>query len=566
MISDRTYSVVLVDDEPFAREGLKRLIDWKACGFEICGEAADGQEALDLIERLRPDVAVVDLRMPGLDGLEVVRIAAEERRLPVRFLIASGYGEFDYARRAMRYGVCDFLTKPIDPDELCDALETVRRKLEEKMERLRPAGAQNEADAPLWLERLVALSIVGGSTPIVATARKTELGGGPADGEANTDLSADAPAGLNPVCYAIVERNEPWRPQTAGSGGVRPKALSAEWTKAGFLRAVKRLCGRDVRVISHMPAHDRIGFLVEAAHLAASGLGLREFLAELRRALAEEWSAPAAVYAGTPVGGVGELALSVRSAWAVAARAYDADDGGGIFGSSASCGRKFQKPAGFAQVGATDEERIRAFIEEAEAMPDERLPDTVRRLIDDMLQSGLDTDTVRQTACSIVRHFAALVASLGGDAASMPALREALSSEDARRTRADLEAMLVDVAREASACLRRLRRECGLPRAVRAFVDEHYGEPLSLKTVSKRFYVNAAHLGRTFKRAFGLSFGDYLFEVRLREAKKLLRDTDLRVSEIAERVGFRNADYFSARFFRAVRMTPTEYRNRFRTS
>lgn len=543
----RTYRVLLADDEPFAREGLKRLIDWAAHGFEICGEAADGPETLELIERLCPDVVVVDLRMPGLDGLEVVRIATEERRLPVRFLIASGYGEFVYARRAMRYGVCDFLTKPIDPDELCDALETVRRKLEESMERSGPAGVQNEVEAPLWLERLVALSIAGDSPSGVATAGITE-------------------PRINPVCYAIAERNEPWRPETAGSGGIWPKAPAAEHTRAGFLRAVDRLCGRNVGVISHMPARDRIGFLVEANHLTTSGLGLREFLSELHRVLAEEWSAPAAVYAGTPVAGVGELVLSVRSAWAVAARAYDFDDGDVIFGFPASCGQKPEKFAGFARFGAMDEARIRTFAEEAETTPDEHLPGAVRRLVDDMLQSGFDADAVRQSAGRIVRHFAALVASLGGDVALMPALREALNSEDARRTRADLEAMLVDVAREASGCLRRLRRECGLPRAVRAFVDEHYGEPLSLKTVSKRFYVNAAHLGRSFKRAFGLSFGNYLFQVRLREAKKLLRDTDLRVSEIAERVGFRNADYFSARFFRAVRMTPTEYRNRFRIS
>lgn len=114
--------VLLVDDEQFARQGLRNLIDWRACGYEVIGEADNGEEALRLIQELRPELVITDIRMPVLDGLELIRRVSSSGAAAPKFIIVSGYDDFKYAQQAMRYGVCDFLLKPVDQDELQEIL------------------------------------------------------------------------------------------------------------------------------------------------------------------------------------------------------------------------------------------------------------------------------------------------------------------------------------------------------------------------------------------------------------------------------------------------------------
>ena len=92
-----SYKVFLVEDEYVAREGIRNSVDWKTTGFELCGEAPDGEIALPMIDACQPDVLITDIKMPHLDGLQLCRIVRE--RLPwVKIIILTGYGEFEYAQ------------------------------------------------------------------------------------------------------------------------------------------------------------------------------------------------------------------------------------------------------------------------------------------------------------------------------------------------------------------------------------------------------------------------------------------------------------------------------------
>lgn len=111
------YKVLIVDDEYFIREGLKTLIDWQQAGFDIIGEAGDGKQALEMIEKYKPDLCIVDIKMPLMDGLELIEAVTKER-IGTRFIILSGHGEFEYAKKAMELEVRQYVLKPIDADEL----------------------------------------------------------------------------------------------------------------------------------------------------------------------------------------------------------------------------------------------------------------------------------------------------------------------------------------------------------------------------------------------------------------------------------------------------------------
>ena len=123
---------MLIDDEPFVRQGLRLLIDWEAAGFEIVLEAQNGIEALALIDSAPIDLIILDIKMPGMDGITFLEALQQKQgRLP-KIIILSGYFEYTYAQTALRYGVTDYLLKPIQPDELLSTLERIHLILTEK--------------------------------------------------------------------------------------------------------------------------------------------------------------------------------------------------------------------------------------------------------------------------------------------------------------------------------------------------------------------------------------------------------------------------------------------------
>ena len=124
-------NVYIADDEASIREGLKCIIDWNTLGFEICGEAGSGEDALHDILELNPDLVLLDIRMPRLQGTEIVK-AAREHNFKGRFIILSGFSDFKYAQTAIRYGVDFYLVKPIDEKDLTDAVKSVSEMLEKE--------------------------------------------------------------------------------------------------------------------------------------------------------------------------------------------------------------------------------------------------------------------------------------------------------------------------------------------------------------------------------------------------------------------------------------------------
>ena len=123
--------IFLAEDEVVVRETIKRMIPWEELGFELVGEAADGEMALPLLLRQQPDLLITDIKMPFMDGLEFSDIL--KTKMPkIQIIILSGYGEFDYAKEAIKIGVTDYLTKPVTGEQLLEALNKVKQKLDKK--------------------------------------------------------------------------------------------------------------------------------------------------------------------------------------------------------------------------------------------------------------------------------------------------------------------------------------------------------------------------------------------------------------------------------------------------
>lgn len=133
--------IVVVEDETLVKKGLILTTDWLKFDCEVVGDASNGLEGIEIITKMQPDIVLTDVRMPGLDGIEMIERVKAEGMKP-EFIIISGYSEFEYARKAVKLGVRDFLIKPIDDEDLeqalkntCDVIRDKQRinKIQNKM-------------------------------------------------------------------------------------------------------------------------------------------------------------------------------------------------------------------------------------------------------------------------------------------------------------------------------------------------------------------------------------------------------------------------------------------------
>ncbi|OXS75807.1 response regulator transcription factor [Domibacillus enclensis] len=121
-------SVLIVDDEPMIREGLRTLIDWEKYGYEVAGLARNGKEGYKKFQSLKPDLIIADIKMPEMDGITLLENIRDQNKR-TRFILLSGYADFDYAKRAISCGAEAYLLKPIDEEELIDKLIELQASL-----------------------------------------------------------------------------------------------------------------------------------------------------------------------------------------------------------------------------------------------------------------------------------------------------------------------------------------------------------------------------------------------------------------------------------------------------
>lgn len=140
----RKLGVLLVDDEIMIREGFKRLFDWKKHDCEVIGEASDGMEALNQIDTLNPDIVIMDINIPIMNGLKVIKLS-RMKHPEIAFVIVSGYDDFSYCREALRLQITDYILKPVNYDEFGNCIDNLKISLfEQQISREQVIGNKEE--------------------------------------------------------------------------------------------------------------------------------------------------------------------------------------------------------------------------------------------------------------------------------------------------------------------------------------------------------------------------------------------------------------------------------------
>lgn len=513
------YKVFLVEDEITTREGIRDNVDWRASGFELCGEASDGEIALSQIEATQPDVLITDIKMPFMDGLQLCKIIREHMSW-MKIIIISGYNEFSYAQQAIQLGVTEYLLKPVSVQDLQAVLAKVAVALDqEKSERayLKRLRSQVEDNLVLLREKFLLRLVTGGESSSSAFEQSQQFG---------LDV-------LAPFYQVILLRVRP-------APGEPPPDYNT--------------CQQVEKVVAGMVSTNMDTLLTKK--------GLDEFVLILKGESPEQLAQEGAFLAGLiQEEVVGKTGCQMSSGLGAIQQRL-----GDLHRSYVEALLKTQdaQPAiEAAELRRLDHAALHRFFETAQPADFDAFYDQhIRPIAEAALQSNLLKHYV---IVDIALTAAQFLSNLGGSPERLiPARYEDATFSASLKTQEQIRAELsrlfgvVLAFRDQQASSNR----AAIIQQARAYIAGRLSDSkLSLNEVAGQVNFSPNHFSMVFSSETGETFRDYLTRSRIEQAKKLLRGTRLKCAEVAFQCGYNDPHYFSVIFRKQTGLTPHQYRN-----
>ena len=502
-------SVLIVDDEKIERDGLQAILR-KGFPDLVIEQARNGKAALRMVEEgFRPDLVLMDIKMPGMDGLETIeRMSAIDP--DIRYIMVTAYDAFDYARRAIKLGVMDYLLKPARADEI---IATVGRALKRIGEERREREASRRQH--VTLKKVL---------PVVETDIVTQLLYDHVHDVHLNELVALLGVSTSSEMFAIVV--------ILPSGDEQSYARVKEKIRTTGVGLVGALTGGQIpAILFRDPARS---YRSQATALA------RELLA-LAAPEDEGW------FVG--IGGVRGSLDDVRQSY------HEAQ----IAAMDPMLPVKYRfyedTPALGSTGGQPDRDWEKRFVEEIRTGDWERVQADVMAFIRRCEQEGVELLVAQQRTLELLWLAARMLLELGIEVRT-PVFPIAV--QDYRQLQAEANVLLGRI-RQAYA-EHQARHEPDAVHRIRKYIIEHSHEDISLEAISRMAGLSPFYISKLFKEQFGVNYIDFLTECRIEKAKKLMADPELSMKVIALEVGYRDPNYFSKVFKKMCNISPTEYR------
>ncbi|MDU0202071.1 response regulator transcription factor [Paenibacillus sp. MAH-36] len=504
--------VLIADDEPIMLEGLRLLVDWHKLGFEIYAEALDGEDALQLVEENCPHLIITDIRMPVIDGLELIEKVY--MRFPdTKFIVLSGYADFQYAQQAMKFGVSNYLTKPLDESELERAVHEVAEDIHAEETRRALQRSIIDCSRAETVSRL-----------LMGDVRKEWVD------KARSLLKLHEQSRIR--CIYLVCSNLEDREQEQIS-------LFQRLRVAGESEALT-----EVSVYPFVLGTNRYGFILamDSKESVLTIPFIDRFVSHIQKECGENFS----FAISSEVKGVLSLSRAYQEVLTAEVCKYPSNLPKVYYyhdkmSEESSSILEVTKASlihaiNYGNVDAVHTLMIELFItlSSSEAWAAANLSTLKLEILQELAQQGADIENWTR------RWFAS-------------PLPKNLGELKSRLLKEFLEAAEWNV-REKGA------RIDDLVSAAEAYVKQHYQGKLQLQHVAEYLHVNAAHLGQRFKKQRGLAFNEYVHTVRITEAKKLLLRTEMKITEIAQMVGYSDPEQFGAKFKALTGVIPSSYK------
>ena len=532
----------LAEDEIVVRENIKKMVPWEQYGFELVGEASDGEMALPLIKKLKPDLLITDIKMPFMDGLTLCKVVKKE--LPdIKIVILSGYDDFNYAKEAIGIGVEDYLLKPITKNAFLERLCEIRSRYEhEKSQREyyeqfhREMQEYEQNSSRDFFEGLISGTMDMGEM----YERADKLG---------LDIVAEA---YNILIFTLESEN-------AAAG---QSETYSEW-EARALEKIESLFADHSYAMLFRNNVFSYGVLVKEQK-DNPGKNTRDCVESIQDILSD---APAGqpwfIAAGEPVERLSNMKHSYNTAAQTYARRY-LYDGHILYYRdlkeeelAKDDGRYLKK----VDINAMDPAIIQKFLGSGLK---EETGNFVRDYFHAIGKEPMTSMVFRSYVILNVRFSVLSFLNRMGYCAS--ALEESDTEDALEQGGASMEAAMAYAEKILQKAIEIRDENSGnknrdiLEHSIEYIKTHYMDENMSLNAVAQVANISANHFSALFSQNIGQTFIEYLTGIRMEHAKELLRCTGKRASEIALEVGYKDSHYFSYLFKKTQGMTPSDYR------
>ncbi len=531
------YGIMLADDEEEVRKAIIRKMDWEKLGFKVVGDAENGEDALEKLEQLEPDVVMTDIRMPYMDGLTLAA-RIREQHPSIKILIFSGYDDFEYAQQAIKLGVTEYILKPVNCQELAEILKRVRLSLDQEIEQRRNIDTLRESylgSLPI-LRELFLNDMVRKAADIGSVMPKLR--------EYGIDI-LDARKWLAAVIH--VEQ--------------------VERTEGQVLSQHQELIPISVRglVEDHLKPYCRFAIfnsmegitVIAAVDGDNTQTGLMNVLNDICKESRRMLEVAITVGVGHSCDTFQEIACSYQTA--VDALGYRA-----IVGKGRVIYINDVEPVsrGKLQLDAGEEEELAAAVKFG---PQSRIASVIHQLAARMDDAKVHARQYQVYMLSIANCIVRLMQQYDLNMDQMfeeqITYRDILDSICYREEFAD---RIIPIACRMNEAMNQERDNTTrkVIRQAKEYIREHYANPeLSVEMLCRHLHMSPAYFSTMFKKETGQTYINYLTEVRLKKAVELLNETDDKTYVIAGKVGYQEQNYFSYVFKKRYGVSPTKYRS-----
>lgn len=531
-----SYRLIIADDEPKIIELIRQLGQWQELGIEIIDECHTGKQAYESIIKNKPDFVLSDIKMPGYDGIELIRKVREIDPVPL-FVLISGYRHFEYARSAVSLNVMDYLLKPIDEKQLNETLVRVCRRIDQ----LRTRKQQEEEMVSIKEEKKRQEMEAFWELFIRGQARKMKV-----SFTSEETCNAQFHTAFSPGCYQVLSM---FSDLSAVLG--QRDSLGSEKV-ADFIRESFRNLGlvyyhttyMGIVMILNFGEQDKQNIRQAISALYYDIRDLSELYGEFRLNI-----------------GVSSIKHAISDLPEGFVEAHAAEWGrlvltrNGILDYSQIAGLpRFARERLFTDA---EQEEIRDCIK---YLRKEELSTIFEQLYrragslsncypDDMLNAFFS-----------LQHGIAVCFREGEERSRFMEnfYYGYLNGRNFSQVMKNVYLVLEKYLEEEE---KKLKEKMGKPITMATrYIRENYGTQISLEDVALACNVSGNYLSRLFKDEMGIGFHDFLTQVRLEESEKLLAETNLTIKEIALLVGYLDEKYYSKLFKKTTGIKPTEYR------
>lgn len=524
--------VLIIDDEYLVRERLKICVEWASLGYEIAGEADNGEDALMMLEHIPARLAIVDINMPIVDGLAFAQ-AAQTSHPELKIVILTGYSSFEYARTAIQAGVSDYLLKPINMEELVRVLVQLRGRIESEThkQRLNADLQLNLAESDGILKREFLQTCLDGTADVVRDKPKYRL---------------YCPNLIDGALFVTVV--------SIDKTGAEPPPL---WQKF----AVANVCGEVMQSsgFKHFEStYDADGRIVLIASIpsgtsADAGLALLlQTCSKAIRAVHDYLKFTVTAGIGPSVHGIADAAASYREA-VRACRHKTVCGNNRIIRWDQLPGRRSE------DLSYIREDMIILLrLGDAEA-----IETSLDRLSDSLIAGRQPVETLYLVLYELMTtlNIFASENKLEAHAAIIETLHP-MKLVDELETLDAIKRWLREQFRNALVRAKSLKQSTPTKLASKAkqYIDENFGNAeLDLTDIAKSVFVNPSYLSRIFKNELGYSVVEYLTRCRMLKAKELMEQGCKNMFFIAESVGYKDTHYFSKCFKKHYSVSPSKF-------